>query len=272
MVCYSPPNMIKGGIISHTDGGFAGPSWRLAVTVVAMALSAACRPHPEPATGRAVPARGTTAERVVAPSPAEPDWTNRYAYWIAEWSSRFTPPAPGSALAVELVHGFTREGVLEHLDAQVVTLAVPDGSITLERTALSPASREALFAQDFAAPQAMAEVTKEKAAFDERARHYTDPDRFVIRDRRHAGSAVSEDGRPVPEVEAYIASHVRDAASVQFVKWYPLQEYERGYYVRCVYRTDGGSFGLINEDKVFYLNRKREVVRTSAGTALQSAE
>lgn len=74
-----------------------------------------------------------------------------------------------------------------------------------------------------------------------------------------------EDGS-VRQVKEYIATHVRNPETVEFVKWYPVQKYERGYYVRCRYRTDGGSFGIIDEDKIFYMTSRGRVIRTAAGT------
>jgi len=73
----------------------------------------------------------------------------------------------------------------------------------------------------------------------------------------------------VASVKAYIYANVRNPKSVKFVRWYPPREFEKGRYIRCQYQTFGGSFGTIMEDKVFYLNRQNEVVRSAAGTSVQ---
>jgi len=69
----------------------------------------------------------------------------------------------------------------------------------------------------------------------------------------------------VRQVEEYILQTVRKPDSIEYVKWFPVKPYKGGHYVRCQYRTDGGSFGTILEDKVFFMNTQGKVIRTAPG-------
>lgn len=70
----------------------------------------------------------------------------------------------------------------------------------------------------------------------------------------------------LPQVVEYIRQHSRAPDSIHFVKWYPVQRHERGYFIRCQYAANGGGLGRIEEDKVFYLDRRGKVVNVSAGS------
>jgi hypothetical protein len=65
-------------------------------------------------------------------------------------------------------------------------------------------------------------------------------------------------------VRMYVLEHAREPGSVTFIEWHPIVKNRKGYMIRCRYRTDGGSFGLIEEEKSFFLNRRGSVYRTGA--------
>jgi hypothetical protein len=243
----------------------------------------------EPPAAKMEEAAGEPAPPRETPLAGEAFWQDRAAQWEAHFRESFVPPPEGHPTTIELAGGQPKTGVLVSRDDEGVVLGLEGGAVTYPRVSLSPRSRAQFFVADFARARARLEVQKEQEEYgallqpDELAALADlvpvgdapeapaaeatpeEKPRFRIRPARERPRNSEDDGS-VWQVREYIRHNVRNPASVRYVKWYPVQQYENGYFVRCKYFTDGGSFGTFLEDKVFFMNGRGDVVRTSAGT------
>ena len=219
---------------------------------------------PEPPSPPPVEPR-ELAPPVPVEEPAEREttdvWRERFDYWYENFLGDQPPPEVGETVAITLRgDDRVRRGVLLERTDEGIKLRVGDSTATYPPQVLSRETLVALYPERTAQAQARRKVQQER-------------EQAAMRER--SGIAVATEGAPedmgadglVPAVDEYIRSHARDADSVEYVKWFPLQKHKNGHYVRCQYLTDGGSFGKILADKVFVLDRRGRVVSTTTGLA-----
>ncbi len=81
-----------------------------------------------------------------------------------EIAPAFVAPSLGSQVAITMMSGQEREGILMKIDAAAITLMTDTGSVSYKRAALKESSRAVFFAEDFARVKAL---EKTKAFKDE---------------------------------------------------------------------------------------------------------
>jgi hypothetical protein len=184
----------------------------------------------------------------------------RFDHWYARYLGDRKAPEPGESVTFALLNNPTqRKGILVERTREAVTLRVGEATVTYVPTAFDEATRAALFPEAHARSLARRKVREEQEA----AR------RAASAAARPASAAFANQGPNglVPSVDQYIRANARFPDSIEYVQWYPVKKHEKGYYVRCRYRTGGGSFGQILADKVFIMDRHGRVVSTTTGLA-----
>lgn len=103
------------------------------------------------------------------PSPPlkEDDWKGQFEALKAAYLGGFKPPEIGSPINLVLANGAKQSGTLRELSEDQVTIAKGAGTAGFNRNDLSKPSRSILFAEDFAAYKAYAEVKAKKDAHEE---------------------------------------------------------------------------------------------------------
>jgi hypothetical protein len=120
------------------------------------------RPAKEPVVA-ALPVESDWGEAVDEPVP---DWESRYDYWFEQYSNRFVQPRVGLYVKVQLKEGQSYEGTLRDVDAEAMTLQIPNGQMRLEKTRLTEETRRRFFQSDFAKFHARRKVNEEREAYD----------------------------------------------------------------------------------------------------------
>ena len=68
------------------------------------------------------------------------------------------------------------------------------------------------------------------------------------------------------QVKHYLDRKLRNIDTIKYMEWSRVVTHDDGYSVRCKYTILNDTFGLITENKVFYMDKKGRVTRTAAGT------
>lgn len=232
------------------------------------AILAGCKPVSREAPSKSRSTTPVTKRTPAPPAPPEPlpepNWVERERYWTTEYSRSFKLPEAGTPVSLSLAQGGMVRGLFDSVTPEGVNLKVGPGSATYPFAILSPASRSTFLAEETVRPQVQQKIEEEKKEFQRQA-----AERALLMESASVpvGAPVNspEDGS-VWQVKEYVTTHTRSPEAVRYVQWFPVQKYEKGYFVRCHYYADGGSFGQFLEDKVFFMDARGRVVRTSAGT------
>jgi len=121
------------------------------------------KPAIEPVEAAARPVESDWGDEVEEPAP---DWNERYDYWFEQYGNRFVQPRVGLYVKVQMKEGRSYEGTLRNVDAEALTLQIPNGQLRLEKARLTEESRRRFFQIDFAKFHANRKVDEEREAYD----------------------------------------------------------------------------------------------------------
>ena len=242
-------------------------------------------------SGPRTPPRDDDIEGFSAPEPLEQgnsaeialDWQARYRHHRERLAGTFEALRVPRPYRLQLKNGSSRDGRLVAVRADAIDLEIESGVITYGRDRLSAAVRAQLFEEDYLQAEAMRAVREERAAHRQKVAAAAAAERIAAA-RLSAPPAeppVPEtvaDGAPrlserpandpadssVWQVKEHLKRTLMDPDSIEYISWSPVMDSGDEFRVVCSYRAQAGSFGMVTEKKVFFMDREGRVTAVSA--------
>jgi len=212
------------------------------------------------------------------PASGNPNWKARYEEIKADRRARFQKPDLNTEMTFYMKNGNSKKGTLISYNDTSAEIEFSAGTARVERQLFGGKTRVALWADDYALYYAKKLAQKEKddyelAAKKEAARAEAE---IIKKDKEGMVTALREsrpvnnkqDGNSVQQVKDYLKKALKHPDTIQYLKWFPvkpggLKEKEGGTMVRCKYKVQTDSFGVITERKIFFMDKYGSVYQVA---------
>jgi hypothetical protein len=256
---------------------------RLWIGGIALLLSS-CKPLPPPDLSH--PEEKVLADPLSAPpvveveDTGEPDWQARYREWRDKLHGTFRAYPTNKTVVVRVMGGAERQGKITRIAETEIDFQVVSGVVTYPRGQLAMETRARIYEEDYLHAKSRSEVLREREAYRSRRQaERAEAARRVAAAQRASSVGVADrqplhgirpgppvndpDDRSVWHVKNHLEHTLQDPDSIEYISWSPVMRDGDTYRVVCTYRAWAGSFGIVTEKKVFFLNAEGQVTAVS---------